>query len=48
MTPLNVSRIGVEAVMGAPKRLTAALREQQAEGRRLDALIGQALGGLGL
>ena len=30
------------------ERLAATLREQQAEGRRLDALIGQALGGLGL
>ncbi len=29
------------------ERMAAALREQQAEGRRLDALIGQALGGLG-
>ncbi len=30
------------------ERLVGALREQQVEGRRLDALIGQALGGLGL
>jgi type I restriction enzyme M protein len=29
------------------ERLVTALRAQQAEGRRLDALIGQALGGLG-
>jgi type I restriction-modification system DNA methylase subunit len=29
------------------ERLVGALREQQAEGRRLDVLIGQALGGLG-
>lgn len=29
------------------ERLVSALREQQAEGRRLDGLIGQALGGLG-
>jgi type I restriction enzyme M protein len=29
------------------ERLVTALREQQAEGRRLDALIGQALGGVG-
>jgi type I restriction enzyme M protein len=29
------------------ERLTVALREQQAEGRRLDGLIGQALGEIG-
>jgi hypothetical protein len=29
------------------ERLVAALREQQAEGRRLDEVIGQALGGMG-
>jgi type I restriction enzyme M protein len=30
------------------ERLVTALREQQAEGRRLDVLIGRALGGVGL